>query len=87
MLPVCDAHRGHELEHLARAFRAATDEPAPTAAARCRPTNTGIRSPRRRWPLRRRCEAPLEPDTAPAAHTRLGRPPARLGRPRTILRP
>lgn len=33
VLLVCDAHRGQELEHLARAFRAATDEPAPTAAA------------------------------------------------------
>ena len=33
VLLVCDAHRGHELERLSRAFRAATDEPAPTAAA------------------------------------------------------
>jgi hypothetical protein len=33
VLLVCDAHRGHELEQLARAFRAANDEPAPTAAA------------------------------------------------------
>ncbi|MFO1218104.1 MAG: hypothetical protein U1E89_07020 [Burkholderiaceae bacterium] len=33
VLLVCDAYRGHELEQLARAFRAANDEPAPTAAA------------------------------------------------------
>ncbi|MBL8320151.1 MAG: hypothetical protein JNJ42_17225 [Burkholderiaceae bacterium] len=33
VLLVCDAFRGHELEQLSKAFRVASDEPAPTAAA------------------------------------------------------
>jgi hypothetical protein len=68
VLLVCDAHRGHELEHLARAFRAATDEPAPTAAA---PLSTyEYRDSQFAPPVA--AAAPLRgaagPDTAPAAH-------------------
>jgi hypothetical protein len=33
VLLVCDAYNGHELGQLAKAFRSAGDEPAPTAAA------------------------------------------------------